>query len=321
MQGLVSTIIPVHNRAHLLREAVASVLMQTYRPIEIIIVDDGSTDETFQTADALMAECPKETRVLHQPNAGPGLAREAGRLAAKGEFIQYLDSDDVLLPRKFELQVETLRQRPDCGVAYGKTNYRAGNLDIEPYPWKRTGEYIEWMFPSFLQSRWWGTSTPLYRRALTDESGPWLGLTNEEDWEYDCRMAAIGVRLAFVNEFVSEERDHPGDRLSHGGSVSPEKLGARATAHSLILTHALRAGVQRGSAEMQHFSRELFLLSRQCGAACLADESRDLFHLARIASTDDRGKGLDFRLYRIFAGILGWSLAGWLACSADRLRK
>ena len=321
LQDLVSTVIPVHNRASLLREAVASVLAQTYRPIEIIIVDDGSLDETAQTADALAAEYSSEIRVLHQNNSGPGPAREAGRSVAKGEFIQYLDSDDVLLPRKFELQTMALRQRPDCGVAYGKTNYRALDSADELQPWKRTGERIESMFPSFLQSRWWGTSTPLYRRTLADQSGPWLAISNEEDWEYDCRMAALGVRLAFVNEFVSEERDHGGSRLSRGGSALRAKLSDRAKAHSLIFKHALRAGIQLGSAEMQHFARELFLLSRQCGAAGLDAESRELFQLARNASVESKAGGIDFRLYRAAAGVLGWSLTGWLACTVDRLRK
>ena len=101
MNGLVTTIIPVYNRPCFLREAVASVLAQTYRPIEIIIVDDGSGPETVAVCEELAAAHP-EIRILHQENAGPGAARERGRLAARGEFIQYLDSDDRLLPEKFE---------------------------------------------------------------------------------------------------------------------------------------------------------------------------------------------------------------------------
>src|SRR5258708_21257527 len=116
MTGLVSTIIPVHNRASLLREAVASVLAQAYPHIEIIIVDDGSTDDTSMVADELAREHPEKIRVIHQTNTGPGLAREAGRLRARGEFVQYLDSDDLLLPRKFELQVAGLNAHPECGV-------------------------------------------------------------------------------------------------------------------------------------------------------------------------------------------------------------
>ena len=225
------------------------------------------------------------------------------------------------MSRKFELQVMALRQRQDCGIAYGKTNYGVLESGNERRPWKRTGERIERMFPSFLHSRWWGTSTPLYRRTLTNESGPWLDLTNEEDWEYDCRMAALGVHLVFVDEFVSEERDHCGPRLSHGGSISPAKLSDRAIAHSLILKHAMRAGILLSSPEMQHFARELFLLARQCGAAGLSMESRNLFQLAKNASGESRAAGLDFRLYRAAAGILGWSLTGRLACSVDSLLK
>ena len=82
----------------MLREAVASVLRQTYRPIEIIIVDDGSTDETTRVADELASTYPFEVRALHVLNGGPGWAREAGRQVARGEFIQYLDSDDLLWP-------------------------------------------------------------------------------------------------------------------------------------------------------------------------------------------------------------------------------
>src|SRR4051795_5577813 len=97
-QGIVSTIIPVFNRPAMLREAVASVLAQTYRPIEIIIVDDSSTDDTPVVIDELAARHP-EVRGIRRPNGGPGLARESGRGEARGEFIQYLDSDDLLMPR------------------------------------------------------------------------------------------------------------------------------------------------------------------------------------------------------------------------------
>ena len=124
VEGLVSTIIAVHNRPLLLREAVASVLAQTYRPIEIIIVDDGSTDETGREAEALAAK-HSEVRTIHRKNGGPGAARETGRLAARGEFIQYLDSDDLLLPKKFVLQVTGLRQHTDCHVSYARTTAKA----------------------------------------------------------------------------------------------------------------------------------------------------------------------------------------------------
>ena len=318
-RGLVSTIIPVHDRPQLLEEAVASVLGQSYRPLEIVIVDDGSTDDTVQVVDRIAADHPETVRTLHVARGGPGRAREAGRRAARGEFLQYLDSDDVLVEGKFASQVAALRADPDAGVAYGWTSYRSDGSHGEDRPWKRTGERIERMFPSFLQSRWWGTSTPLYRRSVTDAAGPWSDLWHEEDWEYDCRVAALDVKLAYVPRLVSIQRDHGGTRLSRAVSSDPEKLKNRARAHSLILEHARRAGIGPRSPEMEHFARELFLLARQCGAAGLAEESRELAGLARSASRGGGG-GLDVWLYSRLADILGWRRLGRLAGGLDRLR-
>jgi hypothetical protein len=319
--GLVSTIIPVHNRPGLLREAVASVLAQTHRPIEIVVVDDGSTDDTGAVADSLSAAHAQEIRVLHQRNRGQGLAREAGRQAAAGEFIQYLDSDDVLLPRKFEWQVAGLRSDAGCGVSYGYTRYRHADGTVEPGPWKGSGTRFETMFPSLLRARWWDTPTPLYRASLCEAAGAWSDLKLEEDWEYDCRIAALGVRLHFCEAFVAEVRDHPQDRLCRGTALDPWRLAQRARAHALIHGHAVRAGIAPSAPEMRHFARELFLLARQCGAAGLGPESRELFLLAREASGTERSKGLDFRLYALAAAVVGWPLAGRLGCASDRFRK
>ena len=296
-------------------------MAQTYRPIEIIIVDDGSTDQTRQVCDELAAQHAHEIQIIHQANTGPGLAREAGRQIARGEFIQYLDSDDVLLPEKFSLQVAGLNAHPECGVAYGKTRYRHSDGRVEPEAWKGSGSNVATMFPSFLLSRWWDTPTPLYRASVCRQAGPWTNLRLEEDWEYDCRIAALGVQLYFCNEFVVEVRDHTEQRLCKGEALDPMRLTERAKAHALIFRHAQRAGINESFAEMQHFARELFLLSRQCGAAGLSAESRELFTLARIASGESRAQGWDFRLYKLLAEVLGWTALGKFVCYSDGFRK
>lgn len=306
---LVTTIIPVYNRAAMLREAVASVLAQTHRAIEVIIVDDGSTDDTPSVADSLASA---EVRVIHQTNAGPGVAREAGRLAARGDYVQYLDSDDLLDPRKFELQVSALEADRKCDVAYGWTRARFSDA-----PWKRTGEKIETMFPSMLQSRWWDTSTPLYRHSVIDRAGPWSDLRREEDWEYDARIASFGVRLAYCEAWVSETRFHDENQLS--GTRSATTLRDQARAHELVLGHAQRAAISPQTAEMKHFARELFLLARQCGAAGLDDEARKLFELARDASGDERDRA-QFRVYAALARTIGWTNSGRLSNLIDRVR-
>ena len=320
ISGMVSTVIPVHNRPRLIVEAVNSVLAQTYRPIEVVIVNDGSTDETGLVVEELAKQQPGVVNCLHIPNSGPGAAREAGRLTARGEYIQYLDSDDILMPSKFERQVAGLVADVQCNVAYGKTRHYHIDQGPRDIAWKRTGERIGTMFPSFLQSRWWGTSTPLYRRRVVERAGSWLNLWNEEDWEYDCRLAAQGVKLHFCDEFVSDQRYTHRPSVSSGGSSEPAKLADRATAHNLIYQHAVRYGVAKSAPEMRHFARELFLLSRQCGAAGLGSVSKRLFCLAREATEPEHKDRMDFTLYRLVAEIVGWSRAGSLACRFDKLR-
>lgn len=276
VHGLVSTIIPVHNRPRLLREAVASVLSQTYENFEIIIVDDGSDDPRM--ADSL-AHCEIEgknqVRVLRQANQGPGPARQAGLENARGEFIQFLDSDDLLYPNKYAAQVAVLARDPGAGVCYGKTRFVTSTGQVVA-PWRRTGERIETMFPSMLAQRWWGTSTPLYRQTLMDRAGPIEALSNEEDWELDCRIAALGVRLAWVDEWVSEQRAVADNRASHGGSSEPAKLRDRARARELILQSALGADMSPAAPEFQQFIRYSFLVARQCAVAGLHGEAEHL---------------------------------------------
>ncbi len=316
--GLVTTIIPVHNRAAMVAEAVASVLVQDYRPIEIIVVDDGSSDKEAKLLERLVGN--RGVCLLRRDNGGPGAARETGRQAARGEFIQYLDSDDVLLPGKFTAQVTALRNEPDCGVSYGATRFRHADGSLVDGAWKGSGAFVETMFPSFLVSRWWDTPNPLYRRSLCDHAGPWMTTRLEEDWEYDCRIAAFGVRLAYVPQFVCEVRDHATERLSRGG-LEPHRLTDRALAHERIFSHACAAGIPIDSYEMRHFARALFLLARQCGAAGLEQDAAKLFTLARQASEARVARGWDFRLFSSAASLIGWRGAGKLAARIDRIRR
>jgi len=316
--GLVTTIIPVYNRAALLHKAVQSVFDQTYRPIEIIIVDDGSTDDTRNAADELADRNPVVVKVLHEENGGPGRAREAGRKSAAGEFIQYLDSDDILLPCKFELQVAGLREHPECGISYGKLRHYQLPDDV---PWKQTGERLDHMFPAFLRQRCWSTPAPLYRRTVSDDAGPWTSLRQEEDWEYDCRIAAKGVHLHYCDQFIAAIGSGGKMSLSSRWAVDTAYLKDRVKAHQLIYSHARKAGIAEDCPEMIYFSRELFFLSRRCGAAGLSRESQELFGLSKEASGAQRSKGLDYRIYQLLASIISWTLMGKVAGYVERLRR
>lgn len=309
---LVSTIIPVYNAADRLREAVASVLAQTYRPIEIVIVDDASTDDTPRVADELASD---EIRVIHRKeNGGPSRAREEGRKAIRGTYVQYLDCTDVLLPRKFELQVAALRYCFYCGVAYGWTRYRHADGRVEPAPWKRTGERIETMFPSMIASRWWETTTPLYRRSVIDAKDKWLPLVVDSGWEYDSRFARRGVHLAYVDDWVCEVRENA-DRYSARGHRFGRIVVDRYLAYGTIALEAYQANMPQDTPEMRQFARKLFILARQLGEIGLTEDARSV-----LKDAEYFGPSKDIRAYGIFANLVGWGLAGKLAGLVDRLR-
>jgi glycosyltransferase involved in cell wall biosynthesis len=108
----VSVVIPTYNRAHLVTKAVASALAQTVPPLEVIVVDDGSTDDTRTRLSPYGTSC----RYLYQTNQGVSAARNLGIGEARGEFIAFLDSDDVWHPRKLEYQLRALGERPEVGL-------------------------------------------------------------------------------------------------------------------------------------------------------------------------------------------------------------
>jgi glycosyltransferase involved in cell wall biosynthesis len=305
IEGLVSTIIPVYNRGAMLREAVQSVLTQTWRPLEIVIVDDGSSDDTPQVAEQLRAQYPEIIRLLCQANAGPGAARQAGLEAANGEFIQFLDSDDLLLPGKFELQVNGLRGDAEAGVSYGKTYTRENGVRLA-LPAQHTGEQHRTLFPALLQEPLWPTLTPLYRRTVLNAAGAWPNKKQLEDWQFDAQLGALAIKLHYVDEYIAETRNHPGARLCHLWMSDACAMRDRIDAYVQVMRHAQDAGVGRDTPQMQQFARSLFWMARNAGSYGLPKQAQQLFELARTLQTNP---GWDYRLFAMAAGTLGWRRA------------
>ena len=129
LSGLVSIVIPTYNRAHIVGRAIDSVLRQSYADVEIIVVDDGSTDETASVVEGY--GCP--VRYVRQLNRGVSAARNTGLALARGEFIALLDSDDEWLPWKLSAQIALLDRIPDVGMVW--TDMRAvdaGGREFQP---------------------------------------------------------------------------------------------------------------------------------------------------------------------------------------------
>jgi glycosyltransferase involved in cell wall biosynthesis len=118
-QALVSVIIPVYNCEKYLASAIESILKQNYRPIEIIVVDDGSNDNTAQVSSGF----GDKIKYIYQENVGVSKARNTGLKAARGEIITFLDSDDLWIPNKLQIQLDYLERNPNSLVVIGKTQF------------------------------------------------------------------------------------------------------------------------------------------------------------------------------------------------------
>jgi glycosyltransferase involved in cell wall biosynthesis len=297
----------------MLGDAVTSVLSQTWRSMEIIIVDDGSTDDTRNVAEKLSAEHPEVIHVLHQQNAGPGIARQNGFEASRGEFIQFLDSDDLLLPNKFELQISGLRGDREAGISYGKTYVRAHGqrFPMQPHP---SGVQHREIFPALLVGRLWPTMAPLYRRIALEKVGPWPAGRWLEDFEFDARAGAAKIKLNYCDEYICEEVEHDGPRL--GPPRSPDTMRDGISAFIAVLDHAQRAGIAGNSPEMQQFAENLLRMARAAGSYGLHQEAKAAFHVALMLFVKPR---LGHRVFGVATSVLGWRAASHMAGVAKNI--
>lgn len=206
----VTVIIPVHNRMEFLIDALESVYQQQYRPIEVKVVDDGSAMESktklyaivrkFQNRDAMIA-----VELLTNPSKGAPAARNTGFRQSTGAYIQFLDSDDLLLPDKLREQVQELNSNPQVHLVYSKAQYTDENLNRLNKYWGRKldGSSMDY----FLFS--WQTMCPLYRRDTVLKYGLWdESLKINQDWELSVRYIINGVNALFIDKVHCLFRTH-----------------------------------------------------------------------------------------------------------------
>ena len=238
---MVSVVIPTYNRADLLPDAVRSCLQQTYENVEVIIVDDGSTDDTEAVVRTLMKSEWSRKRVSFWriANQGPSAARQFGQDKAAGEFVQFLDSDDVLMPRKFELQVEAMQggwstaQACSCLGRKGPVDQGWGaGREIGARAQDVQGFVRELCSPSNFAM---ALGNLLWRARFLRERPGWpLHLRWSEDWYY-CTSLAVGMtRMVFVEEELFWLRDHGGSRLTNA------ELGTATLAAALAFSSSLK---------------------------------------------------------------------------------
>jgi len=153
--------------------------------------------------------------------------------------VQFLDSDDLLLPNKFELQINGLRGDPEAGISYGKTYTSENGIRLSG-PAQHTGERYRTLFPTLLQEPLWPTLTPLYRRAVLNAAGKWPARKQLEDWEFDAKVGALNIQLHYVDAYVAETRNHSEARLCHLWMTDADAMRDRLAAYIEVLKSAER---------------------------------------------------------------------------------
>lgn len=208
-QEKVSIIIPTYNRSKLLSEAVKSLQQQTYKNIEIIIVDDCSTDDTPETVEKMMDD--RIIYVKHEVNQGGGKARNTGLKHATGAYIGFLDSDDQWQWDKLERQMAVFRENRDVGVVYtGMKVYQGSYLVKEVIP-KYSGDLLTKLIES---NCIYTTSSILIKKEVLDEIGGFdSSLPSCQDWDLYIRLARVS-RFGFVKDSLVLYHLHPGERIS-----------------------------------------------------------------------------------------------------------
>ena len=214
MDPQVSVILPTYNRAQLLPAAIQSVLDQVYVDLELIVVDDGSTDSTL---DILHRFTDPRIRVLAQENRGIGSALNAGIKAARGSYIARIDSDDRWLPELLTVEVPILEDKPEAGVAYARA--QAMDQDGRPLPQilGAPPKYPGDAFKSFVYGDFGCAITALIRRDPLEKVGFFdETLVGNEDWDLWIRLSRV-TRFVFIDRVLANFRMHPG-RTTAGAS-------------------------------------------------------------------------------------------------------
>ncbi len=211
-QPLVSVIVPVYNGARFLRAALESVFAQTYRPIEVFVVDDGSADDS-----GVIAQSFPEVRYIRQENQGVAAARNNGIEAARGEFFAFLDQDDLWTPEKLRLQIEHLLNNPELG--YTLTHQQ---FFLEP------GTTLPvWFRKELLTSihTGWVLGTLVVRRTAFEQVGNFAtgySAANDSDWFF--RAKAADIPMAIVPELLLLKRIHEANDSGRAKEILSELL-------------------------------------------------------------------------------------------------
>jgi len=218
---MISAIVTTYNRPDLVREAIDSALAQTYEDLEVIVVDDGSTDETPE----VLASYGDRIRVVTKPNGGVASARNAGIRASSGELLAFLDDDDIWLPEKTAVQAAYMAEHPEIGICYTdcarfNEHGELGDPDRKPLTGRVFTEFVENYFIIF--------STIVVPRAAIDR----VGMFDEEYLRQDDLDFMARILEHYPAGYVDEKLIR---RRKYARPITPEQVRRSATEQAMYI--------------------------------------------------------------------------------------
>lgn len=317
MEPLVSILVPAFNAEKFIADTLRSAIAQTWPRKEIIVVDDGSMDRTLAIVRQFESG---NISVVTQENRGAAAARNAALALSQGDYIQWLDADDLLAPDKIAKQLRVLEQnctsRTLVSCSWGQFMYRPQRTQFVPSALWCNLSPAEWLIRKMGQNLFMQTGTWLVTRELTEATGPWdTSLIGDDDGEYFCRMLRNVDEIRFVPEARVYYRALGAGSLSYVGR-SNRKLEAQWRSMKLHIGYLL-------SLEDSDSSRAACIRYLQTWLIYFYPERRDIVEQATRMAADLRGKLEVPRLswkYAWIEAIFGWELAKRAQLTLPNLR-
>lgn len=240
MRPLVSILVPAFNSEHWIGDTLRSAVAQTWEHKEIIVVDDGSRDRTLEVARQFASS---NVRVITQPNQGAAAARNKAFSLSQGDYIQWLDADDLLSADKITRQMEELELHPSrrtlVSSEFGQFMYRYYRTQFVPTALWCHLSPAEWLVRKMGQNLYMQTATWLTSRELAEAAGPWnTNLLVDDDGEYFCRVLMNSDEVRFVPGARVYYRKVGASSVSYIG-YSDKKLDAQWNSMQLHISYLL----------------------------------------------------------------------------------
>jgi glycosyltransferase involved in cell wall biosynthesis len=284
MDPLVSVILPAYNSEKFIGRSLGSALAQSYRRLEVVVIDDGSTDRTRKLVEEF---ADPRIRYLWQANAGQGPARNRGMRQCTGDYITFLDADDCYLPTKVEREVEFLERHSHYRVAYcGVRFFYSGQADrlLKVKSKGRSGNIL----PELMRDSFINPNAVMLAREVWERVGGF----NEtryfpEEWELYLRIALAGYEFGFIDEDLVVVESRPGSNT----------------------TMAIQPQLKRNAIEMLErlMPKPVVVENIKCSVAPVVREMRLKLALAHLANSERR------EFLGAMGGLLGSRLLGYLA--------